>query len=500
MLKRLARTGAVLALLVVVTGTFAIAAKPGPASAAPTCNAKVSGAASQAMTAVTKACQQIGVPYSWGGGHGATPGLSYGACRADVGAPNDCHVYGLDCSGLTRYAYYLAVGSDVLGRTTAQDQYYSSRAVRRWGKSDGTAPLLPGDLVFFGTSQNIHHVAMYLGQGYIVEAPHSGALVSVASLSSHGDYYGAIRLYNPGGGTPPPPPPPTPNPNTQLVDTFANAPTYETPSSTTQTGTLYAGTNYVYCKVWGRQIGSGSSYNHWWLKTDPDEGAPNQFVSAYYLSRWGNDEAKDNSGVVIRDCAQTPPPPPTATKYWVDTFANAAVYASATSTTQTGTLNGGTNYVYCKVWGRQIGSGSSYNHWWLKTDPDVGPADQYVSAYYLSRWGNDEAKDNSGVVIPDCASSPPPPPAKYWVDTWDTVSVYASATSTSVTGTLYAGTNYVFCKVWGRQIGSGSSYNHWWLKTDPDVGPANQYVSAYYLSRWGNDEAKDNNGVVIPDC
>lgn len=26
----------------------------------------------------------------------------------------------------------------------------------------------------------------------------------------------------------------------------------------------------------------------------------------------------------------------------------------------------------------------------------------YVSAYYLSRWGDDEARDNSGAVIPDC--------------------------------------------------------------------------------------------------
>jgi hypothetical protein len=25
-------------------------------------------------------------------------------------------------------------------------------------------------------------------------------------------------------------------------------------------------------------------------------------------------------------------------------------------------------------------------------------------------------------------------------------------------------------------------------------------VSAYYLTRWGNDEAKDNNGRTIPDC
>lgn len=88
--------------------------------------------------------------------------------------------------------------------------------------------------------------------------------------------------------------------------------------------------------------------------------------------------------------------------WWVDTFATAPVYASPTSTTQTGTLNKGTSYVYCKVWGRKIGSDTTYNHWWLRTDPDSGPGNQYVSAYYLSRWGNDEAKDNRGTVIPNC--------------------------------------------------------------------------------------------------
>ncbi|MFI5895209.1 hypothetical protein ACIA5D_34430 [Actinoplanes sp. NPDC051513] len=186
-----------------------------------------------------------------------------------------------------------------------------------------------------------------------------------------------------------------------------------------------------------------------------------------------------------------------ASRYWVDTFAAAPAYASPTSTTQTGTLNQGTNYVFCKAWGRQIGSGSTYNHWWLKTDPDTGPAGQYVSAYYLSRWGNDEAKDNNGVVLPDCAGSSRP---KYWVDTFAVAPVFATPTSTTQTGTLNQGTNYVFCKAWGRQIGSGSAFNHWWLKTDPDSGPADQYASAYYLSRWGNDEARDNNGTVIPDC
>lgn len=93
---------------------------------------------------------------------------------------------------------------------------------------------------------------------------------------------------------------------------------------------------------------------------------------------------------------------PPAAKYWADTYASAPVYASPTSTTQTGTLNAGTNYVYCKLWGRMIGNSTTYNHWWLRTDPDIGPTDQYISAYYLSHWGNDEAKDNGGAVIPDC--------------------------------------------------------------------------------------------------
>ena len=95
-------------------------------------------------------------------------------------------------------------------------------------------------------------------------------------------------------------------------------------------------------------------------------------------------------------------PGPAEPLYWVDTFANAPGYASPTSTTQTGTLNAGTSYVYCRTWGREVRNGSSFNHWWLKTDLDVGPVNQWVSAYYLSRWGNDEAKDNNGDDIPGC--------------------------------------------------------------------------------------------------
>jgi hypothetical protein len=128
-----------------------------------------------------------------------------------------------------------------------------------------------------------------------------------------------------------------------------------------------------------------------------------------------------------------------------------------------------------------------------------------VSAYYLSRWGNDEARDNSGNDIVDCPTSPPPPPppptySQWWVDTFANAPVFDGPWSGNATGTLYAGTNYVYCKALGRDIGDGSAHNHWWLYTDPDEGPGGQWVSAYCLTRWGDDEAYDNNGTEIPDC
>ncbi|WP_158071882.1 C40 family peptidase [Kitasatospora sp. CB01950] len=391
---------AALVSVLVSVGVFFVGVQA--AEAAPSCGVLSGGAAPQAASAVRSACGLIGTPYSWGGGHGSQPGPTYGICDSSNGAPNDCNVRGLDCSGMVRYAYSLAVGADVINGTT-RTQWPTSRAVARYYRGDGTAPLLPGDLVYFGgTASTIHHVAMYLGQGWIVEAPYSGGYVQVAALSSHGDYYGAIRLYGSGNTAPTPTPPPAGG-GQYWVDTFANAPVYASPTSTSSTGTLYQGTNYVYCKAWGREVSSGGSYNHWWFKTDPDVGPSGQWVSAFYLSRWGNDVAKDNNGTTVPDCSGGSTPAPTG-KYWVDTYANVPVYASASSgsATATGTLYQGANYVYCKVWGREVSSGGSYNHWWLKTDPDVGPSGQWVSAFYLSRWGNDVAKDNNGTTIPNC--------------------------------------------------------------------------------------------------
>ncbi|MEE1764025.1 MULTISPECIES: M23 family metallopeptidase [unclassified Streptomyces] len=102
-------------------------------------------------------------------------------------------------------------------------------------------------------------------------------------------------------------------------------------------------------------------------------------------------------------------------------------------------------------------------------------------------------------------------PARYWVDTFADATGYAavdcvgdSRPECAPQGKLYKGTNYVLCKKWGDKVQVGTSYNHYWLLTDLDEvapgGKGRAYVSAYYLQRWGNDEAKDNDGRVIRDC
>jgi len=86
-----------------------------------------------------------------------------------------------DCSGLTMWAYgHVGVS---LPHSSAEQIGYGQRV--------GRANLEPGDLVFFGSP--IHHVGMYVGGGSFIEAPHSGAVVRIASLSNRSDYAGACR-------------------------------------------------------------------------------------------------------------------------------------------------------------------------------------------------------------------------------------------------------------------------------------------------------------------
>jgi cell wall-associated NlpC family hydrolase len=93
---------------------------------------------------------------------------------------------GIDCSGLT---YEAAQRVGITLPRDAADQSRVGAAVRR-------TALRPGDLVFFGRGAraNIHHVAIYIGHGRVLHAPHTGSRVQIERLTHFPDYWGARRL------------------------------------------------------------------------------------------------------------------------------------------------------------------------------------------------------------------------------------------------------------------------------------------------------------------
>ncbi|PZG20432.1 C40 family peptidase [Nonomuraea aridisoli] len=135
--------------------------------------------------------EQRGIVYSWGGGHAASPGPSKGTCVGYQGSIKPCpaaRTTGLDCSGFVRWVYALARGEDVLGPGNTDDQ------VRRLRKVSAARP---GDLVFFGkiTKRKIrtHHVGLYLGDGKMMNAPETGAVVRVDDIAHKKDFAGFYR-------------------------------------------------------------------------------------------------------------------------------------------------------------------------------------------------------------------------------------------------------------------------------------------------------------------
>lgn len=124
-------------------------------------------------TAIQWALGQLGTPYQWGGQctdpHGSDPA---GHC---------------DCSSLMQRAY--GVAGITLARTT-YDQVNQGIAV-----AVDPAALRPGDLVFTeGTAARPEHVAMAIGQGLLVQAPHSGAVVDIVKVASHGALLAVRRV------------------------------------------------------------------------------------------------------------------------------------------------------------------------------------------------------------------------------------------------------------------------------------------------------------------
>ena len=131
-----------------------------------------------AGTAIRWAFEEIGVPYSWGGGDesGPTRGFAQGA-----------DIVGFDCSGLTLFIY--AKSGIRLDHFTGSQW---NQGTRIWSRSD----LKPGDLMFFATdtsdASTIHHMSIYIGKGRMIEAPYTGAVVRVSS-ADRSDFIGATR-------------------------------------------------------------------------------------------------------------------------------------------------------------------------------------------------------------------------------------------------------------------------------------------------------------------
>jgi cell wall-associated NlpC family hydrolase len=116
------------------------------------------------VTAIKWALSQIGTPYSFGGScsdaHSGQPAL-------------EC-----DCSSLTMMSY--RAGGVTIPRLAAEQSRVGTPIY-------DLRTLLPGDLLFLvgsdGTRQAPGHVGMYLGQGVIINAPHTGTRVRLTTLA-----------------------------------------------------------------------------------------------------------------------------------------------------------------------------------------------------------------------------------------------------------------------------------------------------------------------------
>lgn len=136
----------------------------------------------QAAGAIHYAQTKLGTPYLWGGTGTAAQGGRF------------------DCSGLTQAAYRTM---DIELPRVANDQYNA-------GPHPAREELLPGDLVFFSddltNSRAIRHVGIYVGGGYMIDAPRTGAVIRFTKIDTP-DYFGATRVTEDGAKALPKPPP-----------------------------------------------------------------------------------------------------------------------------------------------------------------------------------------------------------------------------------------------------------------------------------------------------
>ncbi|CAB1016751.1 hydrolase [Corynebacterium diphtheriae] len=131
---------------------------------------------------ISRAMAYIGTPYAWGGGNasGPTQGIRDGGVADSFG---DYNKVGFDCSGLTLYAF-AGVGIAL--------PHYTGYQYQKGTKVD-PSNMQRGDLIFYGPNAE-YHVAIYLGDGTMLEAPQSGSSVKVSPVRWSGMSPYAVRL------------------------------------------------------------------------------------------------------------------------------------------------------------------------------------------------------------------------------------------------------------------------------------------------------------------
>ncbi|MFE3445645.1 NlpC/P60 family protein [Nocardia sp. NPDC059180] len=131
---------------------------------------------------VDRAMSQLGVTYAWGGGDedGPTLGIRDGGVADSHG---DYNKVGFDCSGLMIYAF---AG---IGVSLPHYSGYQYNAGTRVPVDERER----GDMLFWGANGS-QHVALYLGNGKMVEAPQSGDVVKVSPVRESGIMPYAVRI------------------------------------------------------------------------------------------------------------------------------------------------------------------------------------------------------------------------------------------------------------------------------------------------------------------
>lgn len=123
---------------------------------------------------IRRGASQMGVPYSWGGGKPSGP---------STGVDSGANTVGFDCSGFTQFSY---AGVGVLIPKYSGDQYDTGRKVP-------LSQAKRGDLLFWGPGGS-QHVAMYLGNGQMLEASGSAGRVTVSPVRTAGMQPYAARI------------------------------------------------------------------------------------------------------------------------------------------------------------------------------------------------------------------------------------------------------------------------------------------------------------------